>query len=63
MRLKSIKNIEKITNTMKIVASTRLSKAQKAMASSRVFNETDKEFLSNAEPKPIDYTRYGGNVR
>lgn len=54
MRLKSIKNIEKITNTMKIVASTRLSKAQKAMASSRVFNETDKEFLSNAEPKPIE---------
>ena len=39
---------------MKIVASTRLSKAQKAMASSRVFNETDKEFLSNAEPKPIE---------
>ena len=24
------------------------------MASSRVFNETDKEFLSNAEPKPIE---------
>ncbi|EMG48985.1 ATP synthase gamma chain [Candida maltosa Xu316] len=53
-RLKSIKNIEKITNTMKIVASTRLSKAQRAMASSRVFNETDKEFLKNTEPEATE---------
>ncbi|KAK6868906.1 ATP synthase subunit gamma, mitochondrial [Candida tropicalis] len=53
-RLKSIKNIEKITNTMKIVASTRLNKAQRAMASSRVFNESDKEFLQNTEPKAIE---------
>lgn len=49
-RLKSIKNIEKITNTMKIVASTRLNKAQRAMQASRVFNETDKEFKEIAEP-------------
>ncbi|KAK6458919.1 ATPase, F1 complex, gamma subunit domain-containing protein [Scheffersomyces xylosifermentans] len=51
MRLKSIKNIEKITNTMKIVASTRLNKAQRAMAASRVFNESDAEFYANAEPE------------
>ncbi|KAK6463138.1 ATPase, F1 complex, gamma subunit domain-containing protein [Scheffersomyces coipomensis] len=51
MRLKSIKNIEKITNTMKIVASTRLNKAQRAMASSRVFNKSDSEFYANADPE------------
>lgn len=51
MRLKSIKNIEKITNTMKIVASTRLNKAQRAMQASRVFNESDAEFYKNTEPE------------
>lgn len=51
MRLKSIKNIEKITNTMKIVASTRLNKAQRAMQASRVFNESDAEFYENAQPE------------
>lgn len=51
MRLKSIKNIEKITNTMKIVASTRLNKAQRAMAASRVFHESDAEFYKNTEPE------------
>lgn len=55
MRLKSIKNIEKITNTMKIVASTRLNKAQRAMQASRVFNESDAEFFKNAEvEEPTD---------
>lgn len=51
MRLKSIKNIEKITNTMKVVASTRVNKAQKAMAASRIFNKTDSDFYANAEPE------------
>ncbi|CUM53743.1 uncharacterized protein AC631_00285 [Debaryomyces fabryi] len=51
MRLKSIKNIEKITKTMKIVASTRLNKAQRAMTASRVFNKSDSEFYKNAEPE------------
>lgn len=54
MRLKSIKNIEKITKTMKIVASTRLNKAQRAMQSSRVFNKSDTEFYANAEPELDD---------
>lgn len=49
MRLKSIKNIEKITKTMKIVASTRLGKAQKAMTSSRVYQESDLDFFKIAE--------------
>lgn len=49
-RLKSIKNIEKITKTMKIVASTRLNKAQRAMAASRVFTKGEKKFFENVEP-------------
>ncbi|ODV60295.1 F1F0 ATP synthase subunit gamma [Ascoidea rubescens DSM 1968] len=48
-RLKSIKNIEKITNTMKVVASTRLNKAQRAMTTSRVYTSGEKEFYENAE--------------
>ncbi|EGW34495.1 uncharacterized protein SPAPADRAFT_59933 [Spathaspora passalidarum NRRL Y-27907] len=51
MRLKSIKNIEKITNTMKVVASTRLNKAQRAMTASRVFHKSEAEFLENTEPE------------
>lgn len=54
MRLKAIKNIEKITNTMKIVASTRLNKAQRAMQASRVFHELDSEFIENAELTPSE---------
>lgn len=54
MRLKSIKNIEKITKTMKIVASTRLNKAQRAMTASRVFNKTDAEFYENTEPAAVE---------
>lgn len=47
-RLKSIKNIEKITKTMKIVASTRLGKAERAMACSRYFQGADKDFFKAA---------------
>lgn len=48
-RLKSIKNIEKITKTMKIVASTRLSKAEKANVTASLLGEADKQFFQNAE--------------
>jgi F-type H+-transporting ATPase subunit gamma len=51
MRLKSIKNIEKITNTMMIVASTRLGKAQRVMALSRVYGEANSEVYDKAETK------------
>jgi F-type H+-transporting ATPase subunit gamma len=53
-RLKSIKNIKKITNTMKIVASTRLTRAQKAMADSRVYGQTSNTVFEKAETKPLD---------
>ncbi|KAJ5084871.1 gamma subunit of F0F1-type ATP synthase [Penicillium alfredii] len=53
-RLKSIKNIEKITNTMKIVASTRLTRAQKAMDESRAYGQTSNTVFEKAETKPLD---------
>lgn len=36
---------------MKIVASTKLNKAQRAMQSSRVFHESESQFIENAEPE------------
>jgi F-type H+-transporting ATPase subunit gamma len=53
-RLKSIKNIEKITNTMKIVASTRLTRAQKAMQDSRTYGNTSNTVFEKAETKPLE---------
>lgn len=53
-RLKSIRNIEKITNTMKIVASTKLTRAQRAMADSRKYGETGNEVFQSAETKPLE---------
>lgn len=50
-RLKSIKNIEKITKTMKIVASTKLTRAQRAMNESRVYGQTSNEVFEKAETK------------
>jgi F-type H+-transporting ATPase subunit gamma len=48
-RLKSIKNIKKITSTMKIVASTKLNRAQRAMTDSRVYGQTSNEVYESAE--------------
>jgi F-type H+-transporting ATPase subunit gamma len=53
-RLKSIRNIEKITNTMKIVASTRLTRAQKAMDESRNYGQTSNTVFEQAETKPLE---------
>lgn len=53
MRLKSIKNIEKITKTMKIVASTRLNKAHRAMDASRQFTDGEKQFYKNTDVQPV----------
>lgn len=53
-RLKSIKNIEKITKTMKIVASTKLTRAQKAMRDSRIYGQTSNKVFEEAETKPLE---------
>lgn len=50
-RLKSIKNIEKITNTMMVVASTRVGKAQRAMQSTRVYGDGTKKVFEESEAK------------
>lgn len=53
-RLKSIRNIEKITNTMKIVASTKLTRAQRAMTESRSYGQTSNAVFEHAETKPLE---------
>ncbi|KAL3419007.1 ATP synthase F1 [Phlyctema vagabunda] len=53
-RLKSIRNIEKITNTMKIVASTKLTRAQRAMTESRAYGQASNTVFEQAETKPLD---------
>ncbi|GMM58046.1 F1F0 ATP synthase subunit gamma [Maudiozyma humilis] len=53
LRLKSIKNIEKITKTMKIVASTRLSKAQKAKAAAKMIDAADSQFYDVAKTSEV----------
>ncbi|KZF25966.1 putative ATP synthase subunit gamma, mitochondrial [Xylona heveae TC161] len=53
-RLKSIRNIEKITKTMKIVASTKLTRAQKAMTESRSYGEASNTVFEKAETKPLE---------
>ena len=53
-RLKSIKNIEKITKTMKIVASTKMSQAQKSMIESRIYGKTSNKLFEEAEAQPAE---------
>lgn len=52
--MKSIRNIEKITKTMKIVASTKLTRAQKAMVDSRTYGQTSNKVFEEAETKAMD---------
>ena len=53
-RLKSIRNIEKITKTMKIVASTKLTRAQRAMTESRSYGQTSNTVFEQAETKAVE---------
>jgi F-type H+-transporting ATPase subunit gamma len=47
MRLKSVKNIEKITKSMKMIASTKLAKAQRAMNSGKQYGLANSEVFQN----------------
>lgn len=40
MRLKSVSNIAKITKSMKMIASTKMTKAQRLMDVARVYNKS-----------------------
>jgi len=48
MRLKSVRNIGKITQSMKIVASTKLAKAQRAMAAGKEYGLANSEVFANS---------------
>ncbi|KAF7294457.1 Importin N-terminal domain-containing protein [Mycena kentingensis (nom. inval.)] len=48
LRLKSVKNIEKITKTMKMIASSQLAKAQRAMAAGKQYGVANSEVFANS---------------
>jgi len=48
LRLKSVRNIEKITKSMKMIASTKLAKAQRAMQNGKEYGVANKEVFENA---------------
>jgi F-type H+-transporting ATPase subunit gamma len=51
MRLKSVRNIEKITKSMKMIASTKLAKAQRAMRNGKEYGIANSEVFQNAAPE------------
>ncbi|KAL6304673.1 ATP synthase F1 gamma [Sparassis latifolia] len=48
LRLKSVKNIEKITKSMKMIASTKMAKAQRAMFAGKEYGIASSEVFQNA---------------
>ena len=51
LRLKSVKNIEKITKSMKMIASTKLARAQKSMDIGKTFADASTRFFAQAATK------------
>ncbi|KAI0317362.1 ATP synthase F1 gamma [Amylostereum chailletii] len=51
LRLKSVRNIEKITKSMKMIASTKLAKAQRAMQSGKQYGAANSEVFENSKPE------------
>ncbi|CAL1710204.1 unnamed protein product [Somion occarium] len=51
LRLKSVRNIEKITKSMKMIASTKLNKAQRAMVAGKQYGVANAEVFKNAPPE------------
>ncbi|KAF8329083.1 ATP synthase F1 gamma [Cantharellus anzutake] len=49
LRLKSVRNIEKITKSMKMIASTKLAKAQRAMANAKNYGLASNEVFKNVD--------------
>jgi len=48
LRLKSVRNIEKITKSMKMIASTKLAKAQRAMQAGKDYGAANEEVFKNS---------------
>jgi len=53
LRLKSVRNIEKITKSMKMIASTRLAKAQRALQSGKQYGIANAELFANTTPEEV----------
>ncbi|KAJ1549975.1 atp3 gamma subunit of the F1 sector of mitochondrial F1F0 ATP synthase, partial [Nowakowskiella sp. JEL0078] len=49
LRLRSVQNIGKITKSMKMIAQTKMTKAQRLMEVARIYGETSNEFFTHAE--------------
>ncbi|KAG8959039.1 atp3 gamma subunit of the F1 sector of mitochondrial F1F0 ATP synthase [Tulasnella sp. 419] len=49
LRLKSVRNIEKITKSMKMIAATKLTKAQKAASNAKTYGQANSEVFTNSE--------------
>ncbi|KAF9285842.1 atp3 gamma subunit of the F1 sector of mitochondrial F1F0 ATP synthase [Linnemannia elongata] len=54
LRLNAIKNIGKITKSMKMIASTKVSKAQRAMESARTYGAASASIYKNANTTPLE---------
>ncbi|CAJ0834321.1 1860_t:CDS:2 [Entrophospora sp. SA101] len=54
LRLKSVNSIAKITKSMKMIASTKMTRAQKAMEIARVFGSTQTSLFTHADTKPTE---------
>ncbi|KAG8801488.1 atp3 gamma subunit of the F1 sector of mitochondrial F1F0 ATP synthase [Serendipita sp. 398] len=50
LRLKSVRNIEKITKSMKMIASTKMVKAQRAMGSAKSYGVANEAIFKTATP-------------
>jgi len=48
-RLKSVRNIEKVTKSMKMIATTKLNKAQEAMKTAKLYGETTGQIFTESE--------------
>ncbi|KAI8617728.1 ATPase, F1 complex, gamma subunit domain-containing protein [Chytriomyces sp. MP71] len=57
MRLKSISNIAKITKSMKMIASTKVTKAQRTMESARAYGQTANSLLKHIEVAEKETTK------
>ncbi|PVG03945.1 ATP synthase F1 gamma [Serendipita vermifera] len=53
LRLKSVRNIEKITKSMKMIASTKMVKAQRAMGSAKSYGQANSEIFNTAKPAEL----------
>lgn len=51
MRLKSVSNISKITKSMKMIAATKMTKAQRLMETARVYGEASNSFVETLYPE------------